>query len=174
MLRCETVLRSLHREPKGRELGIPVVAHCEDSMINEVERGRWKEESDDISLYSKMRSPESEAKSIAFAIGLARKYKTKFHVAHLSTALGLDLVRDAKKEGLSVTCEVAPHHLFLTTDDYKTLGTLGKMNPPLRSKEDQAVLWQGIADGTVDCIATDHAPHTLEEKGVVVGASTPA
>src|SRR3989338_8446317 len=63
-----------------------------------------------------------------------------------------------------VTCEVAPHHLFLTTDDYETLGTLGKMNPPLRSKEDQAALWQGIADGTVDCIATDHAPHTLYEK----------
>src|SRR3989338_4968143 len=69
-----------------------------------------------------------------------------------------------------VTCEVAPHHLFLTTDDYETLGTLGKMNPPLRSKEDQAALWQGIADCTVDCIATDHAPHTLEEKGVGVGA----
>ena len=77
---------------------------------------------------------------------------------------GLQLVHEAKKEGLPVTCEVTPHHLFLTVDDYKTLGTLGKMNPPLRSKEDQAALWAGIADRTVDCISTDHAPHTLDEK----------
>ncbi|MBM3231143.1 dihydroorotase, partial [Candidatus Peregrinibacteria bacterium] len=66
--------------------------------------------------------------------------------------------------GLRVTCEVAPHHLFLTTEDYAQLGAFGKMNPPLREREHQEALWAGIADGTVDCIATDHAPHTIEEK----------
>jgi dihydroorotase len=115
-------------------------------------------------MHSEMRPPSSEIAAVKRAIGLAREYSTQFHVAHLSTAGGLQLVREAKKEGLSVTCEVAPHHLFLTVDDYQTLGALGKMNPPLRSKEDQAALWVGIADGTVDCIATDHAPHTLDEK----------
>ncbi len=153
------------------ELGIPLVAHCEDAEMNAnaqasvLRSGRSRSSAtEDIALHSQMRPPESEVAAIKRAIGLAREYSTQFHVAHLSTAGGLQLVREAKKEGLSVTCEVAPHHLFLTVDDYQTLGALGKMNPPLRSKEDQAALWEGIADGTVDCIATDHAPHTLEEK----------
>ena len=153
------------------ELKIPLVAHCEDAEMNaeksEIvgpERSGPTISDFSASLHSQRRPPESEAASIAFAISLARKYKTPFHVAHLSTSQGIDLVRNAKKEGLNVTCEVAPHHLFLSTDDYETLGTLGKMNPPLRSKDHVEALWKGIADGTVDCIATDHAPHTLEEK----------
>ena len=147
------------------ELRIPLVAHCEDAEMNaKASSGEPRLSAADVSLHSKMRPPESEVAAIKRALGLARKYRTQFHVAHLSTAGGLQLVREAKKEELPVTCEVAPHHLFLTVEDYATLGTLGKMNPPLRSKEDQAALWEGIADGTVDCIATDHAPHTLEEK----------
>jgi dihydroorotase len=156
------------------EMDIPLVAHCEDAEMNakacsgrswfDVAHHRLSSATDDVSFHSQMRPPESEVAAIKRAIGLARQYRTPFHVAHLSTAGGLDEVRRAKKEGLRVTCEVAPHHLFLTTEDYASLGTLGKMNPPLRSAEDQAALWAGIADGTVDCIATDHAPHTLEEK----------
>ena len=149
-------------------LKIPLVAHCEDADMNAAALQKNKRK--DIAAHSVIRSPASEAKSIADAITRAKKFNTKFHVAHLSTAKGLDLVRKAKGEGVSVTCEVAPHHLFLTTNDYEALGTLGKMNPPLRSAEDRDALWVGIADGTVDCIATDHAPHTLEEKGVLVGA----
>jgi dihydroorotase len=145
------------------ELGVTVVCHCEDASMNKVESEKWKVESD-VSAHSKMRPPESEEKSITDAIALARIHGTHLHVAHLSTKQGIDLVRNAKKEGLSVTCEVAPHHLFLTVDDYKTLGTLGKMNPPLRTKEHQDALWEGVSDGTVDCISTDHAPHTFEEK----------
>lgn len=146
------------------ELGIPLVAHCEDAEVNAGTRVQISGFKDDVSVYSKMRPPESEIKAIEYAIALAGKHKTKFHVAHLSTMGGLALVRNAKNEGFSVTCEVAPHHLFLTEDDYETLGTLGKMNPPLRSESDRDALWVGISDGTVDCIATDHAPHTLEEK----------
>lgn len=145
------------------ELDIPVVAHCEDKELN-AESGKRNAELKDVSAHSLMRPPESEIRAIAHAITLVRKYSTRFHVAHLSTAGGLQLVRDAKAEGLTVTCEVTPHHLFLTTDDYKELGTFAKMNPPLRSADDRDALWEGIADGTVDCIATDHAPHTLEEK----------
>lgn len=150
------------------ELKIPLVAHCEDPEMNtkskdDVETQNFASLAD-ISLHSKMRPPESEAKAIEYAIGMVRKTGAALHVAHLSTSQGIDLVRAAKKEKLPVTCEVAPHHLFLTTDDYAELGSFGKMNPPLRPPEHRDALWKGIEDGTVDCIATDHAPHTREEK----------
>jgi dihydroorotase len=148
------------------ELRITLVAHCEDAKMN-ADLRRQMSESKNISDHSRMRPAESEAIAIERGIKLTEKYGTKFHVAHLSTKQGIALVKAAKSKGLMVTCEVTPHHLFLTTDDYKTLGTLAKMNPPLRSADHQAALWKGIEDGTVDCIATDHAPHTLEEKGVV-------
>lgn len=158
------------------ELHIPLVAHCEDAAINEAssvkpppssaDYGRTGEahSSSDISLHSAMRPPESEAKAISDAISFAQKHGTHLHIAHLSTAQGIDLVRQAKKSGVHVTCEVTPHHLFLSTEDYTTLGTFGKMNPPLRDKKHQEALWAGIVDGTVDCISTDHAPHTIDEK----------
>ncbi len=152
------------------ELGIVVVCHCEDAEMNAtLQRGSSTRNIDE---HSKMRPPESEAKAIEYALGLAKKYDTHLHVAHLSTKQGIDLVRAAKKSGITVTCEVAPHHLFMTVEDYASLGTLAKMNPPLRAREHQIALWEGIADGTVDCIATDHAPHTLEEKGVTLSPST--
>lgn len=144
------------------EMNIPVVAHCEDSEMND--SARAANTRSDVAAHSVMRPPESEEKSVLHAIGLARRHKAHLHVAHLSTRGGLDAVRSAKKEGLRITCEVAPHHLFLTTDDYGALGTLGKMNPPLRPVDHRDALWEGIADGTVDCVATDHAPHTLGEK----------
>lgn len=129
-------------------LNIPIVCHCEDPEIDR----------------NTLRPPESEITAVALALDLARGHETHVHIAHLSTRKGVDLVREAKKEGVSATCEVAPHHLFLTTEDEMSLGTLGKVNPPLRSQGDRDALWEGIADGTVDCIASDHAPHTLEEK----------
>lgn len=131
------------------ELDVPLVAHCEDSETNE---------------HDPSRPPESEVKSVEFALSLASKFKTPFHVAHLSTVGGLGLVRQAKRDGSRVSCEVTPHHLFLTIDDFERLGALAKMNPPLRTKENQEALWEGINDGTIDCVSTDHAPHTLEEK----------
>ncbi len=149
------------------ELGVPLVGHCEDAAINAEARELILDqapEATDVSLHSLMRPCASEAKAIERAVQYARMYGTQFHIAHLSTARGIDLVRDAKKEGLPVTCEVAPHHLFLTIDDYETLGARGKMNPPLRTAQEQKALWQGIADGTVDCIGTDHAPHLRREK----------
>lgn len=149
----------------------PIVAHCEDAEMNEKMKSK-NLEFHDVSVHSVIRPAESEERAIKYAISLLEKYNASFHVAHLSTAKGLDLVRTAKRKNLPITCEVAPHHLFLTTDDYKTLGTLAKMNPPLRSHDDQRALWDGIKDGTVDCISTDHAPHTLAEKQIVRGAET--
>ena len=98
------------------------------------------------------------------AIKLAKKYHTKLYICHVSTKEEIDLIRQAKKEGFNIYAEVTPHHLFLTENDHKRLGTLGKMNPPLRTIEDQKALWNAILDGTIDTIGTDHAPHTLAEK----------
>lgn len=145
------------------ELGMPIVCHCEDAEINRMQNEKLKMQND-IFAHSQLRPAESEEKAVEDAIVLAEKHGTRLHIAHLSTKGGLNLVRKAKADGIAVTCEVAPHHLFLTVEDYATLGTLAKMNPPLRTREHQEALWEGIADGTVDCIATDHAPHTLEEK----------
>ncbi|MEI8230526.1 MAG: dihydroorotase family protein [Candidatus Peregrinibacteria bacterium] len=151
------------------EIDAPVIAHCEDAGINAeaqetVLHALPEGQKSDVSFHSLMRPVAAEVRAMEQAIGFARTYGTKLHIAHLSTAQGLDLVRQAKKDGLSVTCEIAPHHLFLSTNDYETLGALGKMNPPLRTPDQQKALWEGIFDGTVDCIATDHAPHTLSEK----------
>ncbi len=145
---------------------IPVVAHCEDPLMNReaFDRVLATMTEEKVALHSAMRPPESEAKAIETAIALVRKYGTQLHIAHLSTRQGVELLRSAKKEGLSISAEVTPHHLFLTEDDYALLGTRVKMNPPLRTEEHRKALWDGIADGTIDCIATDHAPHTIEEK----------
>lgn len=145
-----------------KDLGIPLIAHCEDPDLNA--EAAKKNTSALVSAHTDMRPAESEAQSIAYAIGLTRTIGTPLHIAHLSTKQGIALVAAAKKEGLPVTCEVAPHHVFLTTEDYEVLQAKVKMNPPIRTSEHRDALWAGIADGTVDCIATDHAPHTLEEK----------
>jgi dihydroorotase (multifunctional complex type) len=108
------------------------------------------------------RPPLCAALSVARAIALAEHFQRRVHICHVSTAQEIALIRDAKARGVPITCEVAPHHLFLTTEDEARLGGLGKMNPPLRAREDVAALWANL--DVVDCIATDHAPHTLEEK----------
>ena len=162
------------------ELSIPLIAHCESPEINDAakhflyEKGGEDAVNADVSLHSLMRPSASEQEAITYAVEMVRKTGAALHVAHLSTAQGLDVVRDAKTEGLPVTCEVAPHHLFLSIEDYDALGTLAKMNPPLRTLSDQQALWRGIEDGTVDCIATDHAPHTLKEKQISPPMSAPS
>jgi dihydroorotase len=92
--------------------------------------------------------------------------KARYHVAHISTAATIDLVRRGKKEGLKVTSEVTPHHFTLTDESVLGYDTNTKMNPPLRTREDVEAARQGLKDGTIDVIATDHAPHTIDEKDV--------
>jgi dihydroorotase len=108
------------------------------------------------------RPPLCAALAVARALALAEHFQRRLHVCHVSTAHELALIREAKARGVPVTCEATPHHLFLTTDDEARLGPLGRMNPPLRSREDVEALWVNL--DIVDCLATDHAPHTLEEK----------
>ncbi|MDO9096637.1 MAG: dihydroorotase [Candidatus Methanoperedens sp.] len=112
--------------------------------------------------YSKSRPPLSEKIAVENAIKLGKD--TKLHFCHISAHESLEAIRKAKSENKNITCEVAPHHLFLTIKDYKRLGTLGKMNPPLRDFHSQQSLWKGLNDGTVDVVASDHAPHLEHEK----------
>ena len=104
----------------------------------------------------------AEGLSAAMAIGLARSYGRRLHLCHVSLADEMALIRAAKESGAALTCEVAPHHLFLTEADARRLGPYGAMKPPLASEADRAALWANL--DVVDCIATDHAPHTRAEK----------
>lgn len=142
------------------EFQIVTVVHAEDPAMNAAAAASLPAGSP----HSKRRPPAAEEHAIIMAIERAAKHGTMLHIAHLSTKGGLEAVRQAKADGVQVTCEVAPHHLFLTTDDEEKLGTFGKMNPPLRTPDHRTALWAGIADGIVDCIATDHAPHSHKEK----------
>lgn len=143
---------------------IPVTCHCEDAAMNSA--ANTIETDTSVQSHSRRRPPESEGVSIQYACTLAKKYGGQLHIAHLSTLQGLAAVRKAKADKVLVTCEVAPHHLFLSTEDYDTLGTLCKMNPPVRDIKHSKALWEGILDGSIDCISTDHAPHTRQEKAI--------
>lgn len=111
------------------------------------------------------RPPICAALALSKAIALAKLTRHRLHICHISTALEAELIKAAKKEGVKVSCEVTPHHLFLTEKDSFKLDNFGKMNPPLRKKADVRALWQNLS--LIDNIATDHAPHTREEKKVV-------
>lgn len=106
----------------------------------------------------------AEGETLGKAIGLAKKFGKTLHVCHVSLKKEIELIKKAKTEGMSISCEVACHHLFLKDTDVEKLGSYGMMKPPLESKEDQDALWQAIGDGTIDMIGSDHAPHTKEEK----------
>ena len=111
---------------------------------------------------SQRRPPLCATLAVARALVLANHFQRRLHVCHVTTGAELALIRDAKARGVPVTCEVTPHHLFLTGTDEARLGPLGRMNPPLRSQEEVEALWANL--DVVDNLATDHAPHTLEEK----------
>jgi dihydroorotase len=145
-------------------LGIPVVAHEEDADLNE---GGVMHEGTYSTLLGMGGIPAaSEETLVARDVILARLTKAQLHIAHLSTAGAIDAVRSARAGGVNVTCEVTPHHIALTDETVQSFSTNLKMNPPLRSKEHREGLLEGIADGTVDAIATDHAPHHFDEKNV--------
>jgi dihydroorotase len=147
---------------KAQSLGLPVVAHCEDDTLIEggaVHDGKFAREYGIKGIPS-----ESESIHIGRDILIAEATGVHYHVCHISTKESVRLVRDGKRAGVSVTAEVSPHHLLLCEDDIPGLDTNFKMNPPLRAREDQEALIEGLLDGTIDIIATDHAPHTAEEK----------
>jgi dihydroorotase len=142
-------------------LGAVACVHAEDEETRNkfvhILKGNLAPES-----YSKSRPNLCEKIAVEKALRFAGN--ARLHFCHISAHESLEAIRKAKAENTNITCEVAPHHLFLTTKDYKRLGTLGKMNPPLRDYHSQQSLWNGINDGTVDIVASDHAPHLEPEK----------
>jgi dihydroorotase len=145
-----------------RVFGIPVIEHCETPELHPggvMNEGYW---STALGLHGIPGA--SEEISVRRNISLAEMTGARFHVAHLSTRGGLAAVREAKSRGLPVTCEVTPHHLLLTDEAVSSYDTNAKMKPPLVTEADREALIEGLADGTVDAIATDHAPHHQDEK----------
>ena len=146
---------------RAKSLGMIITAHCEDNSLlfgGYIHDGIYAKEHGHKGICS-----ESEWGQIKRDIALAKETGCAYHVCHISTRESVELIRAAKKEGVDVTCETAPHYLLLNENDLQEDGCF-KMNPPLRSREDQKALLEGIQDGTIDMIATDHAPHSAEEK----------
>lgn len=142
--------------------GLPVITHCEDKTLSEgasMHAGA-------ISAQLGLRGAPSSAETVHIARNalLAHETGCHLHIQHLSTAFGVALVRFFKTQGVRITAEVTPHHLLLTEHACASFNTNAKMNPPLRSEADQHALTEGILDGTIDCIVTDHAPHAPFEK----------
>jgi len=146
---------------RAKELGKMIVAHCE---VNSLLFGGYIHDG----AYAKAHGhkgicSESEYKQIERDIKLAYDTGCAYHVCHISAKESVSLIRDAKKSGVNITCETAPHYLVLDENNLLDEGRF-RMNPPLRAKEDRLALVDGICDGTIDMIATDHAPHSAEEK----------
>lgn len=146
----------------AKTVGKHIVAHCEDESLllagGCIHNGAYAAKNGLVGI-----SSESEWKQVERDIQLVRETGCKYHICHISTKETVELVRQAKAAGLSVTCETAPHYLLLCDDNLQDDGRF-KMNPPLRSQQDKEALIRGIQDGTIDMIATDHAPHSADEK----------
>ena len=151
-----------HAMDYANMFNLPILSHCEDTGLS---AGGQMNEGYYSTIFGLQGIPdEAEEVMVARDIMLAGLTAARLHLCHLSTARSIDLVRLAKKRGLAVSCEVTPHHLTLTDEVIEGYDTDAKVNPPLRTAEDIEALIEGINDGTVDCIATDHAPHHLESK----------
>lgn len=146
----------------AKRLGKIIAAHCEDNALllgGYIHDGEYAKAHGHRGI-----SSASEYKQIERDLRLAEETGCAYHVCHISTKESVELIRQAKVRGVNVTCETAPHYLVLCDEDMQEDGRF-KMNPPLRSREDKEALIEGIKDGTIDMIATDHAPHSAEEKG---------
>lgn len=155
----EMMLRAMHA---AKALDKPIVAHCEDETL--LTKGWCINEGDCARRFALPgNDPASEYKQVERDIELVRKSGCRYHVCHVSTKESVALIRAAKAEGLPVTCETGPHYLVLCDEDLLDDGRF-RMNPPIRAAADRDALIAGLLDGTIDCIATDHAPHSAQEK----------
>lgn len=156
--KSETMEAAMKNAAKNGKI---IAAHCEDNSLlfgGYIHQGQYAEAHGHKGICS-----ESEWKPIERDVELAAKTGCAYHVCHISTKESVEIIRNAKKSGINVTCETAPHYLTLDDSKLEEDGRF-KMNPPLRTKQDKEALIEGILDGTIDMIATDHAPHSLEEK----------
>jgi dihydroorotase len=143
----------------------PIIDHCEN--LEMTKGGQMNEGITSLEMALKGMSAAAEEMMIKRDIELARETGGHIHIAHVSTAASVDMIRAAKEDGVHITAEVTPHHLTLTEEDVKLYGTLAKVNPPLRTKADTMALLRGLNDAVIDIVATDHAPHTAADKKCV-------
>ena len=158
-IQSESMMRAAME--KVKKCGKVLAAHCEDNSLlagGYIHKGEYAARNAHRGICS-----ESEYGPIARDLRLCKETGCKYHVCHISTKESVELIREAKREGVDVTCETAPHYLIYDDSDLQEDGRF-KMNPPLRGKADRAALIGGLLDGTIDMIATDHAPHSAEEK----------
>lgn len=158
-VQSDDMMRKAMKE--AARLDVIIAAHCE---VNDLLKGGYIHDGE----YCKANGhkgicSESEWGQIERDLKIAEETGCRYHVCHISTKESVSLIREAKKRGIKVTCETGPHYLVFCDEDLKDEGRF-KMNPPIRSREDREALIEGIKDGTIDCIATDHAPHTADEK----------
>ncbi|MFH1008178.1 MAG: dihydroorotase [Candidatus Latescibacterota bacterium] len=154
---------------KSRELGVLIIAHAE---IRSLSRSGCINEGKVASKLGVKGIPsEAESNMIARDLELVAETGGRLHIAHVSTAESVQLIRDAKARGIMVTCETAPHYIALTEEAVLSSGPNAKMNPPLRTERDVTAIREGLADGTIDVIASDHAPHTAKEKALGLEAA---
>ena len=147
------------------KLKLLVAVHAEDKKdlersISELEKANRN----DVNAYLKAHSENVEAKAMIRLLKIVEKTKARVHFCHVSTENGLKTIMGGKKAGLPVTCEVTPHHLLLSAEDFRSVGTLALTMPPVREERHIKALWNGVKNGWVDIIASDHAPHALKEK----------
>ncbi len=157
----ESSLHAIYALAKAHNLIIAL--HAEDELIIRENAQKYAAETD-FKYHSIIRAPEAAVKAVDLVIKLTEIYGVTSYILHVSTAHELELVRSAKARGLPIYVETCPHYLFLDESMYPQLNGRGKMNPPLRNKHDQEILWEAINDGTIDTIGSDHAPHKLHEK----------
>ena len=158
----ESLLRGFR---KAAALNIPVLIQAEDKRLLESKLEELKGMGKcDVAAFLEAHSVHCEAEAVRRVVGLARMSGAHIHICHVSAGKSLNIISSAKREGIKVTCEVTPHHLLLSSRELESLGSIALTNPPLRSGKDQQSLWLNLKNGTVDIIASDHAPHALHEK----------
>jgi dihydroorotase len=144
---------------------VPIAIHAEDkNLLKTAESELKRANSNNVEAFLKAHSESVEVKAVERLLNIAKQAKTRVHFCHVSTENGLKAIIDGKKSGLLITCEATPHHLLLSADDLRHKGTWALTMPPLREKRHVNALWTGIKNGWIDIFASDHAPHSLEEK----------
>lgn len=146
-------------------LRVPVAVHAEDkTLLKKTQDALKRANGNDIEAYLTAHSENVEVAAIKRLLGIAKQANTRVHFCHVSTRNGFKAIIDGKKSETPVTCETTPHNLFLSSDDLKRIGTLALTMPPVRDKLHSEALWSGVKEGWIDIVASDHAPHTVEEK----------
>jgi len=147
------------------KMKVPIAVHAEDkSTLKEAEHRFKRANCNDIDAFLEAHSKGVEAKAVKRVLNLVKQVGTHVHFCHVSTEDGLNAIVDEKKQGVPITCETTPHHLLISSDELKQIGTLALTMPPVREKQHLTALWNGIKNGWIDIVASDHAPHALEEK----------